>query len=85
VRRCVAVAARRLHQQLWVCGCRVHAEPARGGPAFFWEARCAAWPIAEVKAPELGQLAEVLGAFTRALRDADLEKCEEYLRRHLGR
>ena len=24
-------------------------------------------------------------AFTRALRDADLEKCEEYLRRHPGR
>jgi hypothetical protein len=31
-------------------------------------------------------MAEVLGAFTRAaLRDADLEKCEEYLRRHPGR
>jgi hypothetical protein len=30
-------------------------------------------------------MAEVFGAFTRALRDADLEKCEEYLRRHLGR
>jgi hypothetical protein len=28
---------------------------------------------------------EVLGAFTRALRDADLEKCEEYLRRRPGR
>jgi hypothetical protein len=29
---------------------------------------------------------EVFGAFTRALRrDADLEKCEEYLRRHPGR
>jgi hypothetical protein len=30
-------------------------------------------------------MAEVFGAFTRALRDADLEKCEEYLRRHPGR
>jgi hypothetical protein len=30
-------------------------------------------------------MVEVLGAFTRALRDADLEKCEEYLRRHPGR
>jgi hypothetical protein len=30
-------------------------------------------------------MAEVLRAFTRALRDADLEKCEEYLRRHPGR
>jgi hypothetical protein len=35
-------------------------------------------------------MAEVLGAFTRALRDAgaldpDPEKCEEYLRRHPGR
>jgi hypothetical protein len=28
---------------------------------------------------------KVFGAFTRALRDADLEKCEEYLRRHPGR
>jgi hypothetical protein len=28
---------------------------------------------------------EVFGAFTRALRDADLEKREEYLRRHPGR
>jgi hypothetical protein len=28
-------------------------------------------------------MAEVLGAcFTRALRDADLEKCKEHLRRH---
>jgi hypothetical protein len=25
-------------------------------------------------------MAEVFGAFTRALRDAGLEKCEEYLR-----
>jgi hypothetical protein len=30
-------------------------------------------------------MAEVFGAFTRALRDVDLEKCEEYLRRHPGR
>jgi hypothetical protein len=30
-------------------------------------------------------MVEVFGAFTRALRDADLEKCEEYLRRHPGR
>jgi hypothetical protein len=30
-------------------------------------------------------MAEVFGAFTRALRDADLEKYEEYLRRHPGR
>jgi hypothetical protein len=30
-------------------------------------------------------MAEVLGAFTRALWDADLEKCEEYLRRHPAR
>jgi hypothetical protein len=30
-------------------------------------------------------MAEAFGAFTRALRDADLEKCEEYLRRHPGR
>jgi hypothetical protein len=30
-------------------------------------------------------MVEVLGAFTRALRDADLEKCEGYLRRHPGR
>jgi hypothetical protein len=30
-------------------------------------------------------MAEVFGAFTHALRDADLEKCEEYLRRHPGR
>jgi hypothetical protein len=30
-------------------------------------------------------MAEVFGAFTRALRDADLEKCGEYLRRHSGR
>jgi hypothetical protein len=30
-------------------------------------------------------MAEVLGAFTRALRDANLEKREEYLRRHPGR
>jgi hypothetical protein len=29
-------------------------------------------------------MAEVFGAFTRALRDADLEKCEEYLRGHPG-
>jgi hypothetical protein len=29
-------------------------------------------------------MVEVLGALTRALRDADLEKCEEYLRRHPG-
>jgi hypothetical protein len=28
---------------------------------------------------------EVFGVFTRALRDADLEKCEEYLHRHPGR
>jgi hypothetical protein len=27
----------------------------------------------------------VFGAFTRALRDVDLEKCEEHLRRHPGR
>jgi hypothetical protein len=27
-------------------------------------------------------MAEAVGAFTRALRDADLEKYEEYLRRH---
>jgi hypothetical protein len=27
-------------------------------------------------------MAEVFGAFTCALRDADLEKCEEHLRRH---
>ena len=30
-------------------------------------------------------MVEVFGAFTRALREADLEKCEEYLRRHPGR
>jgi hypothetical protein len=30
-------------------------------------------------------MVEVFGTFTRALRDADLEKCEEYLRRHPGR
>jgi hypothetical protein len=30
-------------------------------------------------------MVEMIGAFTRALRDADLEKCEEYLRRHPGR
>jgi hypothetical protein len=31
-------------------------------------------------------MAEVFGAaFTRALRDADLEKCEEYLCRHPDR
>jgi hypothetical protein len=31
-------------------------------------------------------MAEVFGAFTpRALRDADLEECEGYLRRHPGR
>jgi hypothetical protein len=30
-------------------------------------------------------MVEVFGAFTRALRDADLEKFEEYLRRHPGR
>jgi hypothetical protein len=30
-------------------------------------------------------MVEVFGAFTRALRDADLEKCEEYLRRLSGR
>jgi hypothetical protein len=30
-------------------------------------------------------MAEVFGAFTRALWGADLEKCEEYLRRHPGR
>ena len=30
-------------------------------------------------------MAEVFGAFTRALRDADLEKCEEYLRILAGR
>jgi hypothetical protein len=30
-------------------------------------------------------MAEVFGAFTRALQDTDLEKCEEYLRRHPGR
>jgi hypothetical protein len=29
-------------------------------------------------------MVEVFGALTRALRDADLEKCEEYLRRHPG-
>ena len=28
---------------------------------------------------------QVFGAFTRALRGADLEKCEEYLRRDPGR
>jgi hypothetical protein len=28
---------------------------------------------------------EVFGALTRALRDADLEKCDEYMRRHPGR
>jgi hypothetical protein len=30
-------------------------------------------------------MVEVFGAFTRALRDADLEKCEECLRRYPGR
>ena len=30
-------------------------------------------------------MVEVFGAFTRALREADLEKCEDYLRRHPGR
>jgi hypothetical protein len=30
-------------------------------------------------------MAELFGAFTRALRDADLEKYEEYLHRHPGR
>jgi hypothetical protein len=30
-------------------------------------------------------MAEVFGAFTRALWGADLEKCEQYLRRHPGR
>ena len=39
----------------------------------------------EARRAGVHDMAEVFGAFTHALRDADLEKCEEYSRRHPGR